>query len=253
MRFTPTSFIAGTGADRIKFITDGLVAYYDINSYNSSLNTWFDLTANSNNATVSGSALTLTAAKGWKFNGTNNHMVLPTFSGSTAITVMVWGDVNNNYTTRSAQVTETLFSKRVGTNNGFNSTHIFRISATADAITTSGQSGIDTTNQGFRGAATGSLNFIGFQSNESTQSLLYLGFGNAVSSSWIDGAINGWNSGGGLTTGSILFPYTQQLIFGSSSSGRYTGTVGILAVYNRLLTNDEMNTNYLAVSSSAVY
>jgi hypothetical protein len=253
MRFTPVSFIAGTQADRIKFITDGLVAYYDVNSYNSSLSTWLDLTTNGNNATVEGSALTLTANKGWKFNGTNNHLTMPTFSGSTALTVMIWGDVNNNYTTRSAQVTETLFSKRIGTNNGFNSTHIFRISATADAITTSGQSGTDTTNQGFRGALTGSINFIGFQSNESTSSLLYLGYGNAVSSSWIDGTGVGWADGGGLTTGSILFPYTQQLIFGSSSSGRYTGTVGIIAVYNRLLTNDEMNTNYLAVSASAVY
>lgn len=251
MRFAPTSFI-GSAGDRVKFISDGLIAYYDINSYNSSLNTWFDLSAYGNNATVNGSALTSTPTKGWKFNGTNNSLVMPTFSGSAALTVMVWGDVNNNYTSRSAAVTETLFSKRVGTNNGFNSTHTFRFTATRDSIVTSGQSGTDTTNQGFTGALTGSINFIGFQSNASTQSLLYLGYGNAVSSSWY-GVSTGWGDGGGLTTGSILFPYTQQLIFGSSSSGRYTGTVGIIAVYNRLLTNDEMNTNYLAVSSSAVY
>lgn len=252
MRFTPFAFI-GAKSDDIKFSTTNLIAYYSIDSYDTSSGIWYDISGNDNNATVNGSTLTLTPTKGWKFNGTNS-LTMPTFSGSAALTVMLWGDVNNNYTTRSAQVNETLFSKRVGSNNGFNSTHTFRLTATRDSINAVGQSGTSIVDQGFSGTLTGSLNFIGFQSNASTQSLIYLGYGNANSSSWYTdlGTPVGWRDGGGLTTGSVLFPYTQQLIFGSSSSGVYTGTVGIIAVYNTLLSNDEMNANYLAVSASTV-
>lgn len=243
MRFAPIGFENNSG-DNILFLTSSLIGYYDISSYNATNNIWYDLSGNNNNIIVSGSDMTATN-KGLLFDGTN-YLNLPTFSGSSALTVMVWGDVNYSYPNRDISQTQALFNKRVGANNGFSSGHTHALTATRDSINWSGQSGTGTINQGFRGASTGSMNFIGFQSTQSTSSALYGAWADAES-----GSFNTWQSI--ATTGSVLFPYTQSLLFGSSSSGLYKGTVGIIGIYDTMLTNAEMTTNYLAVSASTLY
>ena len=245
MRFTPTAFL-GSQQNNILFTTSSLVGYYNVNSYNANNDVWYDLSGNNNNITVIGNDLSLTN-KGLLFDGTN-FLSLPTFSGSSALTMMVWGDVNYSHPNRDTLSNQALFNKRVGTNNGFTSTHTFRLTATRDSINWLGQSGTSVVNQGFTGAQTGSMNFIGFQSAAATSSLMSGSWGNALSSSW-----NNWLDGGGTTLGSVLFPYTQPLLFGSSSSGLYKGTVGIIGIYDTMLSNEEMTTNYLAVSASTLY
>jgi hypothetical protein len=243
MRFAPIAFENNSG-DNILFLTSSLIGYYDISSYNANNNIWYDLSGNNNNITVVGNDLSSTN-KGLLFNGTN-YLNLPTFSGSSALTMMVWGDVNYSFPNRDTAYLQTLFNKRVGSNNGFNSVHQFRLTATRDYIAWIGQGGTGTFNQGFTGPSTGSMNFIGFQSTETTSSLIYGAWANAVS-----GTFNPWQSL--ITSGSVLFPYTQPLLFGSSSSGLYTGTVGIIGIYDTMLSNEEMTTNYLAVSASTLY
>jgi hypothetical protein len=246
MRFAPIAF-ENTSQSNILFATSSLIGYYDISSYNSNTNIWYDLSGNNNDITVIGNDLRLTN-KGFLF-GEGNYLSLPTFSGSSALTMMVWGDVNySNLNRLSGSLrTQALFNKRVGSNNGFTSTHTFRQSATRDAISWLGQSGVINVNQGFSGAQTGSMNFIAFCSNATTSSQISGSWGNALSSSWNDWLV------APLTSGSVLFPYTQPLLFGSSSDGTYNGTVGIIGIYNTILTNAEMNTNYIAVSASTLY
>jgi hypothetical protein len=243
----------------IRLSTTNLIAYYSQDSYDSSTGIWYDISGYGNNATVNGTALTSTSTKGLSFNGTDNWITLPTFSGSAALTIILWGDVNYSFPNRDSSYLQSLFNKRIGSNNGFASFHTYRQTATRDMLTTIGQSGTGTNQQGFRGAQTGSVNFIGYQSTNLTTSVLNTGFANAVTSQWSgsDGVEPGIGWYGVATTGSVMFPYNQSLIFGSGSSAGtptiYKGTVSIIAIYDSMLSNDTMNSQYLLVSSSTTY
>jgi len=251
MRFTPTAFV-GSQQNNIRLSTTNLIAYYDVNSYNSTDNVWYDISGNNNNAQITGSVLNLVNGQGLLFNGTNNFVNMPSFSGSAALTIILWGNANYNINRNLPSVNHTLFRKGIAP-NGWNSYLTQTFTATRDALQTYGQSGTGYVNQGFTGAATGSINFIGYQSTNLTSSALNTGFANASSSLW-SGSNNafGW-SNQSTTFGSVLFPYNNPLIFGSGSAGYYNGTAQIIAIYNSLLTNDEMNTQYSLVSSSVSY
>jgi hypothetical protein len=246
-------------APEIRLSTNNLIGYYSEDSYDASTGIWYDISGYGNNAIVNGSTLTQTATKGLSFNGTNNWITFPTFSGSAALTIILWGDVNYSFPNRDTSYLQSLFNKRIGSNNGFASYHQYRQTATRDMLITIGQSGTGTNQQGFRGAQTGSINFIGYQSTNLTSSVLNTGFANAVTSQWSGSAGTepgiGWY--GVATTGSVLFPYNQSLIFGSGSSGGtptiYKGTVSIIAIYNAMLSNETMNSQYLLISSSTTY
>ena len=67
MRFTPTAFV-GSQQNNIRLSTTNLIAYYDVNSYNSTDNIWYDISGNNNNAQVTGSVLNLVNGQGLLFN-----------------------------------------------------------------------------------------------------------------------------------------------------------------------------------------
>lgn len=262
MIFTATAFLGGSQG--IKFSLNGLVGYYDISSYDSSTGIWRDRSGNGNDANVNGSTLTNIPTKGLLFNATDNWVTFPTFSGSTGATFVFWGDAQYNYP--ASQIRNSFFNKRIGANNGFNSEFIQRVNGGLSAMAYTAQTGTTQINQGILGTKSGSIQFMGFKSDSTTTSKLYFGIANADSSSWSGSSSLGWTSVASAS-GSIIFPYAQPLIFGSGSFNYgsfgvpaanptptpYRGTVGIIAVYNRELTNEEMESNYLAVSSSAVY
>ena len=250
MRFTPTAFVTPQ-QNNIRLSTNGLIGYYNVNSYNSTTGQWVDLSGYGNDAQVTGNTLNLIQSSGLCFNGTDNWVTFPTFSGSAALTIILWGNANQNINRAAGAKNHTLFRKGV-VPNGWNAYLTQTFTATRDALQTYGQSGTGTVQQGFTGAATGSINFIGYQSTNSTASALSTGFGNASSSFWSGSNSVGWVNQG-TTTGSVLYPYTSPLIFGSGSAGYYDGTVSIIAIYNRLLTDAEMNTQYSLVSSSVAY
>lgn len=262
MIFTATAFLGGS--QDVKFSLNGLVGYYDIASYDSTAGIWRDRSGNGNDATVNGSTLTNIPTKGLLFNATNNWVTFPSFSGSTGATFIFWGDAQYNYP--ASQIRNSFFNKRIGSNAGFNSQFINRINGGTSGMAYTAQTGTTNINQGISGERTGSLQYMGFKSDSSTTSRLFFGIANATSSSWSGSSSLGWTSVSSVS-GSIIFPYAQPLIFGSSSFNYgsfgvpvanptptpYRGTVGIIAVYNRELTNEEMQSNYLAISSSAVY
>lgn len=206
--------------------TNGLVLQVNTTSLTGSV--WYDRSGNGNNALVSGSALSLSGSLGYAFNGTNNYLTFPTnlvATPSSSYCLQWWGSAP----VTSSSSNSFLFSKG-GYANGWDSIYrptdkslVFRDNAGSDRVYVTSYSG-----------STKALFTMNITSD--------LTLGNNIGSFYFNktGSLNRIPAN---TFNSASVP----LRFGYNVTGDaslFNGTVSALAVYNRMLTPEEIENNY---------
>lgn len=204
-----------------RIITDGLILCLDAGdpkSYNGSGSTWTDRSQNSNNGTLYGPTF---SNELFLFDGTNDYIDLPNDIGyTTAVTAIAWfkrnGDAAGGY--------QIIFGGQE-----------LEIS-------------IPTSNGKIRtGTHNGSTRFVneagsGLLDNNWHQVAVSLDDATTTKIAYIDGVRVGTQS----FTGSIVQSFSNRRIgrFGGSTTYYTNGYIPIVHIYNRALTDDEINKNY---------
>lgn len=214
-----------------RIVTDGLVLCLDAanaRSYPGTGTTWTDLSANSNNGTLTNGP-TFSSANGGSivFDGTNDYVNTGMNPSYTAVTIGCWFQYSNIYT-----------SNVVGRYNNWNTAGVFRIPANAII--------------GVGGQATG--NGYDEMSPDSSLSFSAGQWVNAVFT--YDGSIyRSYHQGlaGDTISRSHTFSSvpSQNIWIGRRTSDPtlahyYSGKISNVSIYNRALSADEIRQNYLA-------
>ena len=207
-----------------RIVTDGLIVCLDakdVKSYPGSGSTWTDRSQNSNNGTLYGPTF---SNELFLFDGTNDYIDLPNDLGyTTAVTAIAWfkrnGDAAGGY-----QI-------------------IFGGQSLEISIPTS-------TGQIRTGTYNGSTRFVnnygsGLLDDNWHQVAVSLDNATTTKISYIDGVRVGTQS----FTGSIVSSFSDRKIgrFGNATTYYTNGYVPVVHIYNRALTDDEINQNYNAL------
>ena len=222
-----------------KTIRDGLVFAVDaadFGSYPQSGTTWFDLSPNSRNATLTGSlSFSSSYGGGLQFNGTNTQAIIsnfPSVTSSAGMTFNIWME----QTTTGSGSNPRVFSKYESTSSGYQF----------------GSPGIDITKFTFRldvGAGSGSCVTSGIPVIGQIYNLVIVYSGNnplPVLSIYTNGVLN--SISGALGSLGISVPSGNQsttLYLGSSPTSNFVnGKIYAFHVYDRAFTDWEAKNLY---------
>lgn len=224
-----------------QLVTDGLVYWLGLDSYSGSI--WYDKSENKNNALLSGSNLIVSSSSpdrgsGWYFNGTNNYLTFPSSlnnSPSGAFTIQWYGALpgaDNSYFVYGKE-SYTDGWDIIQQDTGASSTFIIRDVAGQDykasigAVTTMYLHTI-TVSEPVGGFSTAT-----YWINVLNNTMFPIVMKNGPNSNF---PYNGFNAS------------TKPLRFGFDTGGDgvlYKGPVSNLFLYNRVLTQAELNNNLL--------
>lgn len=232
---TSTSITGSTFTNGI--ITDGLFMYLDAgnkNSYSGSGTTWYDLSPNGNNGTlINGVGYTSDANGGLTFDGSTQYVSVPynSFNFNTCSIIYV-GKLNATPNSRN-----TVFTQYYGGNGPQ-----FEISNAGSV------------RSGFRqNAASTPENDVGSNGNTaSTTNYFHISVTHNTSDSsrtkhYINGNIIGMSTN---TTQTDVNGY-DAINIGRNSNGalHYKGNIYLVMMYNRILNNAEILSNYYTIKS----
>jgi len=216
-----------------RIVTDGLVLYLDAGngkSYSGTGNTWFDLTSQNNNGTLTNGPTYSSNNKGViVFDGTNDNIVvsnISNFNQTTGITVS-----SMIYATAKIGSYDTFISKYTNVDSGTDGLKwILRMENYKVVWYTN----------------TGSFSSVYSNATISLNQWYYLTgvFNGSQRLLYINGILDNSNS----TTGTLINNSLTPVRLGSSGIGEYfKGNIATATIYNRALSNSEILQNYNAI------